>query len=275
MLHLLLATLITCLSLHCNPCAPPTDTIDPAVDQALREIEASGLDLHSFTADIAYRKDEALLERSEIRTGRVVYERAPDTPPVLGIRFNARVLGDRLEHVRKRIVFQDGWLTEIDEPRQLTIKRQLVHDGETMDPMRLGGPFPLPVGQPRASVLQRFTVAPVAPPTHGMFKRIANTPGLIGLRLVPRANTYESEEWTHIDLWYDPATWLPVGVEASEINGDVKRIRLTDTARNAPLARLDRGVLVADSPMGDWTVDVRPLPTRPDAPEPSPTENAP
>ena len=274
MLHLCIATLIACLWLQVDSSTPGDDQIDPGVHQALASIEASGVDLQTFTADIAYRKDEALLDRSETRTGRVAYQRLPDKQPVLGIRFDTRVLGDRLERVRKRIVFENGWLIEIDEPRQLTIKRQLVHAGETMDPMRLGGPFPLPVGQPKASILKRFKVSFIAPPSHRLFKPIAETSGLVGLRLCPLANTPEADEWSRIDLWHDPATWLPVGVEATQHNGDVRRIRLTSTSRNAPLERLDQGVLVALSPMDDWTVDVRPLPPRAEPATP-PTGDAP
>jgi hypothetical protein len=262
MTHLCITTFILCWTMLAS--AP-----DP-VDQALTSIEVSGLDLEMFTADVAYRKDEALLERSEIRTGRVVYKREQAKQPTLGIRFDTRVLGNRLEQERKRIVFKDGWLIEVDESRQLTIKRQLAREGESMDPMRLGGPFPLPVGQPKASVLEQFVVTELAPPTHGMFKRIASTPGLVGLRLVPRANTPEHDDWSSIDLWYDVSTWLPIGVEATETNGDVRRIRLTNVARNTPLARPDEDVLVADSPMDDWTVDVRPLPPLP-SPPPSET----
>ncbi|MCH2364911.1 MAG: hypothetical protein MK479_10070 [Planctomycetes bacterium] len=44
------------------------------------------------------------------------------------------------------------------------------------------------------------------------------------------------------------------------MNDDVRRIRLTNATRDVPLKRLDRGVLFSDSPMDDWSVDVRPLP---------------
>ncbi len=274
MLHLCIATLIACLTLHVAPCTPSDAPADSAVHQVLASIEASGVDLRTFSADIAYRKDEALLDRSETRTGRVAYQRLPDKQPVLGIRFDTRVLGDRLEQVRKRIVFENGWLIEVDEPRQLTIKRQLVHEGTTMDPMRLGGPFPLPVGQPKASVLKRFKVSFIDPPSHRLFKPIAEAPGLVGLQLRPLANTPEADEWSHIDLWYDRATWLPVGVEATEHNGDVRRIRLTSASRNAPLEQSDQGVLVALSPIKDWTVDVRPLPAAAETPAP-PTGDGP
>jgi len=260
---MLTTALLSLLLVSGDPCtgpdAPTAPVVNPAVDTALLNIEAKG-DPSTFTADIAYRKDEALLGRSEIRIGRVVFEQPEGKQSVLGIGFDTRVLGSRREAERKRIIFENGWLIEIDEARQLTIKRQLVHDGESMDPMRLGGPFPLPVGQKRDDVLLRFAVTLGSTPTHPMFKSIAGTPDLVALHLVPRINTPEADTWTSIDLWYDPATWLPVAVEARETNDDVRRIRLTNATRDIPLKRLDRGVLFSDSPMDDWTVDVRPLP---------------
>ncbi|MCH2137142.1 MAG: outer membrane lipoprotein carrier protein LolA [Phycisphaerales bacterium] len=239
--------------------ASQTDVPAATIGCTLDQIESAGADLTSFTADITYRKDEALLERSDIRSGRVVFNRPEGQDGVLGIRFDTRVLGDRLEDERKRIVFENGWLIEIDEPRQLTIKRQLAHDGEHMDPMRLGGPFPLPVGQSRQAVEKRFQVQSIEPPTHRMFKQVSQTKGLTGLSLTPLPTVPEAKRWSRIDLWYDPANWLPVAVEAREVNGDVRRIRLANPQRNTPFTPDDRGVLVSQSPMDDWSVEVHPL----------------
>jgi hypothetical protein len=244
-----------------DPCTgqPPLPDVDRCVNRVLQLVEASGADLKSFTGDIAYRKDEALLNRTEIRTGTVVYEQNKDGKRRLGIRFDTRVLGNRREQERKRLIFDDGWFIEIDEARQLTIKRQLVRSGDTMDPLRLGGPFPLPVGQSKSDVLRRFSVEPAPPPDHAMFRGLLEQP-LEGLQLTPRAGTKEAKDWSRIDVWYDPATWLPLAVQATETNGDVRRIRLTKTTRNVPLTRLQQGNLVSDSPIDDWTIDVRPLP---------------
>ena len=256
---MLLVTLILAAATGGDVCAGAQQTIDPAVTRVLLLAEASGDGLKSFAGDIAYRKDEALLQRTELRTGTVVYEKSEKGKRRLGIRFDTRILGNRREHERKRLIFDDGWFIEIDESRKLTIKRQLVRCGDDMDPLRLGGPFPLPVGQSKDDVLKRFSVTPSPAPDHPMFRALAAQP-LEGLQLTPRAGTEEAKAWSRIDVWYDPATWLPIGVQATEVNGDVRRIRLTNTTRNEALTGLQRGNLMSDSPTDDWTIDVRPLP---------------
>ena len=263
----MISLLLNCLVLVTTLVQHGTPPVAPRHDTTLKAIEAAGMPT-SFTADVAYRKDESLLGRSEIRMGSLAFDRPTKAPGVLGIVFETRIIGARREDHRKRIVFEKGWLIEIDEPRQLTIKRQLVHEGEAMDPMRLGGPFPLPVGQRREDVLRRFTVQDAPKPEHPMFKPVAGTPGLTGLRLVPRTGTPEADTWAMIDLWYDPITWLPVAVEARESNDDVRRIRLTNANRNMPLTPPQRGLLFSESPMDEWSVDLRPLPPRQPAPAP-------
>ncbi len=241
-----------------DPCTLPITPIDPAIDAALHSIEAAGTP-KSMTADIVYRKDEALLGRHELRLGSVVFHRDGDKEPVLGVHFPFRVIGARRESHSKRIIFRDGWLIEIDEPRRLTIKRQLAAEGKAMDPMRLGGPFPLPLGQTRASVLMRFAPTEAPPPAHPLFKPVASTANLIGIRLTPHQGIPEADAWSRIDLWYDPATWLPVAVEAHEPNGDVRRIRLTSHTRDAPLSDAHKKLLIDTPPDEDWTTDVHPL----------------
>ena len=75
---MLTTALLSLLLVSGDPCtgpdAPTDPVVKPAVDTALLNIEAKG-DPSTFSADIAYRKDEALLGRNEVRTGRVVFER--------------------------------------------------------------------------------------------------------------------------------------------------------------------------------------------------------
>jgi hypothetical protein len=236
-------------------CPPPAES---AVDTALQSIEQAGSQLHAFTADVAYRKDDTLLGGGELRTGSMVYERGPDQGPRLAIRFEYRVdLGDMARRREtKRLVFDRGWLVESDESQRQFIKRQLVKPGDSADPMRLGGPFPLPIGQKRDDVLQRFVVTEIEGESDSF--AVAKDASVLGLRLVPRAGTAESKDWAHIDIWYDRETWLPVGVRAVEDNGDMRRIRLTALTPHEKLPEAAAAQLSIETPGEGWSVDVQP-----------------
>lgn len=233
---------------------------DPVV-HALNQIELAGADLQTLSSDVTYRKDDALLGSREIRTGTLLFERIAGTPR-LAVDFNLRVVNNRRRTEAKRIVYADGWLVESDESTRQFIKRQLSPANEARDPMRLGGPFPMPLGQKRDDVTKRFEVTQIAEsPDPDILNLAGSTRELIGLHLVPLDNVPEAEQWRTIDIWYDTSTWIPVGVVAIEPNGDTRRIRLINAQVNPTFDDTQRSALSLVEPTDDgWSIDVRPLP---------------
>ena len=230
-------------------------------EEMLDLIENSGRDLATFTADLIYTRHEALLDRREIRTGRIISRRrVEDGPRELALLFDTLVLNRRREERRKHVVFSGSWLLEIDHEQKQFIKRQVVPPGEAMDPLTLGeGPFPLPVGQSKEAVLARFQAEAIPVPTEGPLASLAEDRDLRGLRLVPRAGSGEAKDWVRIDLLYDPATWLPVGIDALEVNDDRRIVKLSSLRRNPDLDEADLAALRIDVPDDPaWRVDVRP-----------------
>jgi hypothetical protein len=228
------------------------------VDAALQSIEDAGDDLQAFTAAVAYRKDDALLGSKELRVGTIVFDARDQKPTRLAVDFDTRIVNRRRRQESKRIIFDGSWLVECDDASKQFIKRQIVAPGDHADPMRLGGPFPLPIGQKRDEVLKRFTVTLIsdAPDSFVVSKNDERSP--IGLRLVPHEGTIEALDWTTIELWYDQATWWPIGVVATEINGDARRIRLTGMKAHEQLPEQPASLLSIEEPGEGWSVDVRP-----------------
>jgi len=235
---------------------PPVSPVHAALDS----IETAGGDLRGLTADVAYRKDDALLGGGELRTGSMVYDANPEATPRLAVNFEYRIdLGSNERRAeKKQLIFDGGWLVERDEAAKQFIKRQIVRPGDTADPMRLGGPFPLPIGQKRADVLRTFEVTMLDPPPDRFAVPKPESLDLIGLHLVPRDGSAEAEDWASIDLWYDRATWLPIGVIATEVNGDQRRIRLTRPALHSVLPEESEQLLSIEAPIEGWSVDVQP-----------------
>jgi hypothetical protein len=62
-----------------------------------------------------------------------------------------------------------------------------------------------------------------------------------------------------VEIFYDRATLLPVGINAVETSGDSKAVRLTDLKRNPQLSPLVREKLnIADPDPKKWKVIIEP-----------------
>jgi hypothetical protein len=133
-----------------------------------------------------------------------------------------------------------------------------VPPGKTLDPLKLGeGPFPLPIGQSRDEVLARFDVTkPEELPDEALLKDIDMADGLL---LVPKPGTEEFNEFARVEIFYDRATSLPVGIFAVEADAGRKIVRLRNLKRNptldeATLKKLD----IAEPDPKEWRIDIRP-----------------
>jgi len=233
---------------------------DPQVDALLDELEAGVNNLRNFTADLVYEKVDALLGRSEIRTGRVLYQAKPEANTKrFAILLEQLVVGNRLEEHRKHYVFDGQWLAEINHEEKQFIKRQIVAPGESFDPLKLGeGPFPMPIGQPKQQVLKRFEVKTFDPPGDGPLARVVKQFETRGLVLTPKPGTPTAEAYQRIELLYDENSLLPVGVRAIEHNENEKIVRLSEVKRNSELSDDELAKLDITTPdPKQWAIDIQ------------------
>lgn len=235
------------------PSAPATP--DP-LDELLDRLERSAADLRGFKTDIRYVKVSDLLGRKEIRQGELIYELDGEAKR-FAILFDRLQVGRRLEQRLKHYVFDGRWLVEIDHDKKQFIKREVVEPGAELDPLKLGeGPFPLPVGQAKDEVLARFEVSLIDVPDDGPLAGLENVDGVL---LVPRPHAREADEFERVELFYDRATSLPVGIRAVEVNGDEKIVLLENAIRNPDLSPEDAAKLSFETPdPSEWKIDVRP-----------------
>ncbi len=230
--------------------------IDPDLDALLTRLETSAKDLTSFAAKITYEKEEALLARTETRTGEIIYRIDRDKKS-FAVLFDKRIIPPRSENRLYHYVFDGRWLAEIDHENKQFIKREIVPPGKVLDPLKLGeGPFPLPIGQAKADVLARFDVAKLDVPEDGLLKSLQNVDGLL---LTPKPNVPEARDYRRVEIFYDRATSLPVGINAIETNDDRKTVKLTDLQRNPVMDEAMLGKLnIAEPDARNWRIDIRP-----------------
>lgn len=239
--------------------AEPETKPDPVLE-TLRRIEAGGKDVRVFTATVAMERTEPLFDKRDVRRGDVLYEKTDGGTPRFAVHLEQRQVGRRLENRPKRILFDGRWLTEIDEPKKQVIRWELC--GDEVDPTRLGGRFPLPVGQPAEDVLARYDVVLIEDGPAGEFLApVAVDRTLVGLRITPRDGVPTADDFEHVDLWYDTSNWLPVGVAMLDEQDNTRRLRLSDAKVNPELDDDQRRRLAGTVPSTpDWAVDERPCP---------------
>ncbi len=239
------------------PSADPTAAQDPdPVGDLLGRIEQSAEDLRTFQANVTYRRWDAVLERRETRTGTFYYQ-IRDGSKRFAIRFDRLFIGNRLIKQKKHYVFDAGWFIEIDHETRTIFKRQIVAPGERFDPLSLGeGPFPLPIGQSKERVLARFVVTPLARSHNDWLAERIEGRRVDGLLLVPKPSTPEAKDLSQVELFYDRRTLLPVGVHATEPDGDTRTVYLSDLKRNEGID--ERNFKVPEHDPKEWRIDSRP-----------------
>jgi len=223
-----------------------------SVGQILDNIEAASFT--SLTSKITYVRVDPILQRKETRMGRVLLRTVDGNKRDAAILFDTLIIGRRKEQKLKHYIFSGRWMAEVDHSNKQFIKRELLSpDEKDIDPFELGnGPVPLPIGQSKESVLKQFSVTKISKPTEGLLSKLDDA--VVGLHLVPR----EKSDWEYIDLFYDPETWMPVGVLTIEEDGTKRISRLYDM-KTDELTDEDAALLSIQTPdPKEWSIDVHP-----------------
>ncbi len=245
LIQIAFALILTALS----SCFAPETT---SIDEILENIEKA--DISSVSATVAYTRTDPILNRREIRAGKVLFRMTDDNHREAAILFDTLIIGRRREDSKKHYIFSGRWMAEIDHEKKQFIKRELVAPGEDdIDPFELGnGPIPLPIGQKKESILAKFEVKKILRPEKGTLSKLGKN--IVGIQLTPKVEG----EWETIDLFYDPETWLPVGVQTIELDG-TKRISLLSNISLNVLSEEDVQLLNIETPdPKEWSIDIRP-----------------
>jgi len=235
----------------------------------LGALEKAGDTISTFRANVIYDRVDAVSENRERRTGEIVLAQIAGQlkSRTLAIMFDQLI--DASGHAtteRQRFVFSGGWLFEFDDQRHQLIARELVAPGEQLDPLRIGeGPIPIPIGQKKEQVCQRFEVKFAGQPAEPLLKRLEN---IQGLALHPKKNAGVDADLGDICVWYDLTTLMPVAVKATTKGGDEKILLLTKIEVNKALDDSATALLATEPPASTsngaaWRKDVRPYKATP------------
>lgn len=188
------------------------DSPDEAVVEWLDKLEQRGREIETFAANVTHERESVLHGETQIRLGKLWYVAADDDGPArFAVQFDQLVIDDALRERDHAYIFDGEWLVERNGDRKLFQKRQVVPPGERFDPLQVDGPFPLPIGQKRDEVLERFDVEFV--------EDEQGDDDLVHLRLEPREDVAREQgeaEFDVVEMWFNRETLLPERVETRE-----------------------------------------------------------
>jgi hypothetical protein len=136
--------------------------LTPEVDALLIQMEAAGTALRDLRADITLtvrELDEEDEDEVLVYLGEALLLRSPDRSRTQ-VRLDSWRDGEVVNTGDRRWYAFDGvFLVEAREKEQRRVRKQVVGEGQHIDPFRLGeGPFPLPFGQTRLDMIKQFLV---------------------------------------------------------------------------------------------------------------------
>lgn len=235
-----------------------------SADELLEVLEETGVE--RLSADVRYTRLFALAGDTQTRTGVLMFEQTEREDAAalrrFAVAFDLLIVGRRKESETKRFVFDGEWLVEELPGEKLFIKRQIAAPGTTTDPLAIGeGPMPLPIGQKKDAILERFHATIVEAEdgldADSLRMFVTRGAGSVQLRLIPK--DVEELGVEEIRLWYDLESLLPRLTRTVDLDGDESIVQLLGVQTGEDAAVRDDSFDVTTPAVGSgWDVRVEP-----------------
>lgn len=272
------------LVIHKNPDARawPGETDDEkpiaSADELLTRLETADADLRTLQGDVQYTKHFALEDSTHVRKGKIYFDSEPPAADAgtqrrrVAIRFESLQVDGAVRDDDQHYIFDGRWLIEQSVSRKQIIRRELVREGEPFDALKIGeGPLPIPVGQKKKDVQERFEAALVAPEDGlpAQFKDDLRpfVSQSLQLHLKPKEAAQRPDDLVDIRLWYreskgEGATrLLPRLAVTVDRAGNTSVFQLVNVKVNEPLKAGDLEANAPTAPAGEgWDVREERLP---------------
>ncbi len=233
------------------PAAPTVATSgNAAVDSILDRLEAKGQAIKGISTNVTYNDVRfEPVEEKIVKKGELLFLRGNPSSKFL-IRFDETIAGGVKRPKPEYYLFDGRWMTERNDATKQIIRREVVREGQSIDPFKLKkGPFPLPFGQRRADMIENFHITLLPP-------RPDDPPNTDHLHCEPRPESEFAPEYRRVDMYIDKKIELPVRIEIER--------KSDDSVIDARFDNLDPSAAPADSrfqietpPGKDWNVDVQ------------------
>lgn len=218
-------------------------------DDLLGALELAGKDLRTLQADLRWTKQFGEItggDEKQIRIGKLLFESqalatglSADAKPLrrFQVDFTTEIVDNEQRTKRTVYVFDGQWFVERQPDQKQVFRRQVVPPGQTIDPLAVGeGPFPVPIGQQRAKILERFVAENLpAGDDFAEGKAPQSLQDTYQLKLTPRPGTDEAKQFQQVRIWYRKTDLLPRLARTTDRDGSKTEVFLTAMELNKPL----------------------------------------
>ena len=251
-----------------QPQSQSNGAVDPRVSMALDRIEAADRELTSLGAALRLIRRFPAIQGGGQQTqyGTISFVVQPAAGPAqtgaaqpaaaqpgvappaplrkFAIKFETRDIPDAAGQMRREsdpqdFIFDGTWLLERRHNDKFFARRRMLAPGAGRDPLKIGeGPFPLPIGQRKADMLERFDVTIVdvmdSAPDNPRLREVLK--GCTQLRLLPRVETLGAKDFREIRLWFREPDALPIFAQTINRDDSSAEVFLVNVKRNEPVA---------------------------------------
>lgn len=234
----------------------------------LMALAARDQDINTLSGEVRFTTIQALEGDVQTRHGwlnlRTDHERDHRD---YAVRFDQLIVDQRLEEIDEHYAFDGQWFSErLPEQKRFT-RRQLVPDGEKLDPMELmrDAPFWVSLGRDTDRVLDSYDAELLGatdwieanedfPELAGL---VALVEGCVQLKLTPKPGSGFEDDWDHVRIWVDKQTLLPRLYVKAEWTGNLQIVELFGVAINT---EVDPEVFSTKTPehIAGWDIQVSP-----------------
>ncbi len=224
------------LILILTTCTTQPTTTQPTcqIDKILTKLENAGKKIKTIQANIEHQLYQIIPDDRQTKIGYIRFQAGNDKHnPKFMVHFHT-LIHDDLKLKRKEWFCFDGhWLREIREQTKTVIDREIIAPDEKINPFKLGeGPFPLPFGQNKKTILENFNVK-IAKPNP---KDPPNTTHLI---LHPKKGCEFYKKYKQIEFWIDKKINLPIKISALDRHSNLIMTKFSDIKINLELKPTD------------------------------------
>ncbi|MCA9275806.1 MAG: hypothetical protein KDA29_07260 [Phycisphaerales bacterium] len=239
--------------------------------ELLDALAAKDAQTTTLSGGVRYTVINSLENDKQTRYGKLAIKNSDNADSTqsrkYAVQFKTLEIDQRQEEIDEHYIFDGRWFVERNPEEKQFNKRELVPQGETLDPMALmrDAPFWVSLGRDQDRLLTSYE-AELLPTTDGLLdnpdypelKWFAELPHVIGttqLKLVPKPGSGFEDDWEWVRIWINPETLLPALYIKLDWTGDLQIVELFSTKTNETIPESVFDTTTPDARSG-WRVQI-------------------